>query len=72
MKLDEINICQVVLFNLYTIYNKHEMIKNGNQTRQKPNNFTADCMCSKYSAIDIWSAERHNKENCYEMQLQLR
>ena len=53
MKLDEINICQVVLFNLYTIYNKHEMIKNGNQTRQKPNNFTADCMCSKYSAIDI-------------------
>ena len=31
----EINICQIVIFKLYTVHNKHEMIKIGNQTREK-------------------------------------
>ena len=35
MKFYEINICQVMTFRLYTVYNKHEMIKTGNQTRKK-------------------------------------
>ena len=35
MQFYEINICQVMNFRFYTIYNKHEMIKIGNQTREK-------------------------------------
>ena len=35
MQFCEINICQVMIFRLYTVYNKHEMIKIGNQTREK-------------------------------------
>ena len=37
---------QLMIFRLYTVYNKHEMIKIGNQTREKYqilNNFVADC-----------------------------
>ena len=29
-----INICQIMIFRLYTVYNKHEMIKIGNQTTE--------------------------------------
>ena len=29
------NICQAMIFRLYTVYNKHEIIKIGNQTREK-------------------------------------
>ena len=35
MQLYEINICPVRIFRLYTAYNKHGMIKNGNQTSKK-------------------------------------
>ena len=31
----EINICQVMIFRLYTVYNKHEIIKIDSQTREK-------------------------------------
>ena len=31
----EINICQIINFGLYTVYNKREMIKTGNQIREK-------------------------------------
>ena len=31
----EINICQVMIFRLYTVYNKHEIIKIVNHTREK-------------------------------------
>ena len=31
----EAYICQVMIFRLYTVYDKHEMIKIGNQTREK-------------------------------------
>ena len=30
-----LNICQVMIFWLYTVYNKYEMTKIGNQTREK-------------------------------------
>ena len=51
MKFYEMNICQVMIFRLYTVYNKYEVIKIGNQTREKlqvlsrkcSNNFAADC-----------------------------
>ena len=32
----EINICQIMIFRNYTVYNKHKMIKIGNQIREKP------------------------------------
>ena len=35
MQFYEINICQVIILRLYTVYNKHEMIKIGKQTREK-------------------------------------
>ena len=34
MQFYEINIFQVRIFRLYTAYNKHEMIKIGNQARE--------------------------------------
>ena len=47
----EINICQFMTFRFYTINTKHEMIKNGNQTRKNHkyypkclNYFAADCI----------------------------
>ena len=35
MQFYEINIYQVVIFRLYTIYNKHQMIEIVNETREK-------------------------------------
>ena len=35
MQFYEINICQVMIFRLHTVYNKHEMIGIGNQNREK-------------------------------------
>ena len=34
MQFYEINISQITIFRLYIIYNKHEIIKIGNQTRE--------------------------------------
>ena len=51
MQFCEINICQVMIFRLYAVYNKHEMIKIDSQTRENrkgyrkcSNNFDADCI----------------------------
>ena len=35
MEFYEINIYKVVMFRLYIVYNKHEMIQIDNQTREK-------------------------------------
>ena len=35
MQFYEINICQIIIFRLYTVRNKHQMIKIGNQIREK-------------------------------------
>ena len=35
MQFYEINIEKIMIFRLYTVYNKHEMIKIDNQTREK-------------------------------------
>ena len=35
MQLCEINIYQIIIFRLYVVSNKNEMIKIGNQTREK-------------------------------------
>ena len=35
MEFYEINICEVMIFKLYTVYNKHEMIKIGCQITEK-------------------------------------
>ena len=35
MKFYEINICQFMIFRLYTVYDKYEMVKIGNETREK-------------------------------------
>ena len=51
MQFHELSIRQVIIFRLYTVYNKHAMIKIGNQTRENPkyyrkcsNNFATDCI----------------------------
>ena len=47
MQFYEISICHVMIFRLYTVFNKHEMIKIGNQIREKSqkcsNSFVDDC-----------------------------
>ena len=50
MQFYEINICQLMICRIYTVYNKHEMIKIGNQAeknckyyRKCWNNFAIDC-----------------------------
>ena len=50
MQFYEITICQVMIYRLYTVYNKHDMIKISNQTREKSqvlsqcsNRFAACC-----------------------------
>ena len=35
MQLYAVNICQVMTCRLYTVNKEHEMIKNGDQTREK-------------------------------------
>ena len=47
----EINICQVMIFRLSAVYNKHEVIKIGNQPEKTSkqhfkcsHNFAADCI----------------------------
>ena len=35
MQFYERNICRVMIFRIYTISNKHEMIKIGIETREK-------------------------------------
>ena len=40
MKFNEINICQSMIIRLSIAYNKHEMVKISNQTREKPQGLT--------------------------------
>ena len=35
MQFYEINICPIMIFRFHAVYNKHEMIKIGNQIREK-------------------------------------
>ena len=35
MQFYDINICQDMMYKLHTVYNKHEMIKIGNQITEK-------------------------------------
>ena len=35
MQFYGINICKIMIFRLYAVFNKHEVIKIGNQTREK-------------------------------------
>ena len=35
MQFHKINVCQVMIFMLYAANKKHEMIKIGNQTKEK-------------------------------------
>ena len=35
MEIYEINISEIMIFRFYTVYNKYEIVKNGNQTREK-------------------------------------
>ena len=36
MHLYEINVCQIMIFKFYTIYDKHEIIEIANQDIEKP------------------------------------
>ena len=58
MKFYGINVGQFMIFRHYAIYNKHEMIKTGNQTRGKSRVlsqtriiFAVDCTNEQYSAV---------------------
>ena len=38
----------IMIFRLYTVYKKHDMMKIGDQTREISNNFAADCKLIKH------------------------
>ena len=40
MQVYKLNFSQGMFFKFYTVYNKHEMIKMGNQTREKSQVFS--------------------------------
>ena len=68
MQFYQINFCQVVIFRLYTVYNKHEMIKIGSQTRGNrkyyrkfSNNFAADCSTVESKNIRALEKSRDRK-----------
>ena len=50
MQFYKINVCHVMIFRLHAVYDKHELMKLGNQSKEKlqyyhkcSNNFAADC-----------------------------
>ena len=50
-----INICENMIFRLCIAYNKYEMTKIGNKTRENckfSNNFAVDCMVEKVLILD--------------------
>ena len=47
----EINNCQVMIFWLYTVYNKYEMLKFGNQTIEKNASITASARIILLSTV---------------------
>ena len=66
----EIDICQFIISRLYTVYNKHEMLKIENQTREKhkyyrkcSNNFAADCTSTHRIIIIHYGPDSQIKRN---------
>ena len=43
MQFCKVSICKVLIFRLYTDYNKHEMIKNWQQKREKNRKYYRKC-----------------------------
>ena len=54
MQFYETNICQITIFRLYTIYNKHKITKIGNQNREKSQAYKYYRKCLKIFAPDIF------------------
>ena len=50
----EINICQITIFRLYVVYNKHEIIQISNQTREK-----SLVLSEVHFAVDYVREEEH-------------
>ena len=50
MQFYEINICQIIIFRLYTVYNKHEMMKIDNKPEKNCKYYRK---CSNKFAADI-------------------
>ena len=58
MEFYEIKICQVMIFRLYAVYNKHEMVKIGNQTSENSKALSQELeqfSCRLYMAMVIVS-----------------
>ena len=61
MQFYKINVCQGMVFSLYTVYKKYDVNKISDQTREKLckyyrnclNNFAADCTFLSYFEIKI-------------------
>ena len=65
MQFYEINICQAMIFRLYIDFNKHEMIKIGNQTKEKSQVFEK-FGCRKLEVIknDTDNNKTYSAEDC--------
>ena len=72
MQFYEINICQVMNFRLYVVYNKRRMIKIGNQTRGKSQAFSLMlewfyCQLYLYFKSNVKNYLTHSKTDCRNM-----
>ena len=63
MRFYEINVCQVLIFRHYTVYNKHVMIKIANETREKSSNDATDC--TDLSLLIPFSSSFYRKRRKY-------
>ena len=70
MQFNEINIYQIKNFIFYTVNNKHEIIKFGNQTRENrkyyrkcSNDFADDCNFDHYCGATKHLLQKIRKHN---------
>ena len=52
MQFYEINVCEVMIFKHYTVYNKHVMIKIGNHTEDNRKYYHKDF--NKFDEVCSW------------------
>ena len=61
----EINICEIMIFRLYTIYNKHEVGKNRQSNQRKFTNIIASARIILRPTVTFWvELGCRNKANC--------
>ena len=66
MQFYEVNICRVMIFRLFAVYNKHKMIKIGGQTREKSQVLSKvlEYFCCRLLSRDVISSNTNQDLRC--------